>query len=151
MKHLVLLFFVIINTHLYGQTKDSLSLELQQFINNEIQLEGLSVTSAKLKKMQRYKTNKVVILDARDIVEFRSKRIKGAKRVGYNDSNFTVKNIWFLKKTKKIVVYSNKGINSKVAAKRLRELGFSNTYNLIGGLEDWTRKLLPVVGKKTKK
>lgn len=42
-------------------------------------------------------------------------------------------------KEKPVVVYCERGIRSSIAMQRLESLGFSNLYNLTGGMKEWKK------------
>lgn len=82
------------------------------------------------------KTN-ALILDTREPNEYRTSHIKNAVFVGFNTFKIdTIKN-WFLDKNEKIVVYCSIGIRSEKIAKQLKEAGYTNVYNLYGGIFQW--------------
>ena len=46
-------------------------------------------------------------------------------------------NIDLLSKNKKIIIYCRTGVRSANSCHLMKELGFTKTYNLIGGIVDW--------------
>jgi rhodanese-related sulfurtransferase len=137
----------------FGQTgdastkQDSLPPEIEAFIDEEIATEGLQMTCQELRKKQG-KPQKVVILDTRDRLTYRNSHIGGARRIGVQGKDFTLTNIWYLNRNNTIVVYCENGVMSKKVAAKLRKMGFSKTYNLLGGFAEWNKRLLPTQGAK---
>ncbi len=146
MKLLLSLLFMFITSITYSCPNDSLPPALENFINTEIAKECLSITCFDLWKNQQKKTEKYVVLDARENAKKLKNHIKGAKIIGHDPSSFTVKNVWHINRNRTIVVYSEDGIESKEAVQYLKGLGFYKIYNLLGGYKEWTRHLLPVTG-----
>ena len=89
------------------------------------------------------KTN-AIILDTREDVEFKTSHLKNAVYVGFN--NFKIDSV--LKnipdKDSKIVVYCSIGIRSETIASKLKKAGYSNVYNLYGGIFEWKNNNFPV-------
>ena len=83
---------------------------------------------------------KAVILDAREPKEYETSHLKDAISVGYDFFNIeevldTIKN-----KEEQIVVYCSLGIRSEVVAEKLKKAGYTNVYNLYGGIFEWKNK-----------
>ncbi len=149
-----LLFFLCLTVSM-GQAfaqQDStkqLPKEITDFIDNEVQNEGLSLSCQDLRTWQKDRKMKMAILDTREHKVFLDLHIKGARRMGSND-DFTLANIWHQRRNRPIVVYSEDGIEGKKSAAKLRDMGFEMVYNLKGGFKEWNRLLYPVSGIKKK-
>ena len=81
-----------------------------------------------------------IILDAREPKEYETSHIKDALCVGYDFFNIetildTIKN-----KDEQIVVYCSLGIRSEDIAEKLKIAGYTNVYNLYGGIFEWKNK-----------
>ena len=81
-----------------------------------------------------------IILDARESKEYETSHIKDALCVGYDFFNIetvleTIKN-----KDEQIVVYCSLGIRSEDIAEKLKIAGYTNVYNLYGGIFEWKNK-----------
>jgi thioredoxin len=76
------------------------------------------------------------ILDVRTPEEFESEHIDNATNVNWNGDNFAEK-VASYDKTKPVFVYCLSGGRSKKAAAKLNELGFTNVYELEGGIMKW--------------
>jgi rhodanese-related sulfurtransferase len=96
-----------------------------------------------------------ILLDAREEKEFNISHLENAIRVGYDD--FKIKEtIDKLPKDKnaKIVVYCSIGIRSETVAHKLIQEGYTNVYNLYGGIFEWKNanfKVIDTLGKSTEK
>lgn len=79
------------------------------------------------------------ILDVRTPDEFESEHIDNAKNVNWNSDDFAAKAESF-DKSKPVFVYCLSGGRSKKAATKLKELGFTNVYELEGGFLNWNEE-----------
>lgn len=84
--------------------------------------------------------NTITILDARELKEFKVSHIKNAIYVGYDDFNIEDTSKLLNNKQQTIVVYCSLGIRSEDIAEKLKDLGYSNVYNLYGGIFEWKNK-----------
>ncbi len=93
---------------------------------------------------------KAVILDAREQKEYDVSYIKDAIHVGYN--TFSIENVENLipNKNEQIVVYCSLGIRSEDIAEQLQKLGYTNVYNLYGGIFEWKNSNFPIYNKQGK-
>ncbi|KJD31558.1 rhodanese [Tamlana nanhaiensis] len=80
---------------------------------------------------------KATLLDAREKIEFETSHIQDAIHVGYD--NFSIQEISEKLKNKQqtIVVYCSLGIRSNNIAKQLKKAGYTNVFNLFGGIFEW--------------
>ena len=76
------------------------------------------------------------ILDVRTPEEYVAGHIDNAANVNWNGTDFVAKAA-ALDKTKPVFVYCKSGGRSKQAAAKLEELGFTNIYELQGGMLKW--------------
>ncbi len=84
----------------------------------------------------------VVFLDAREKKEFKTSHIKDAIFVGYDNQNLkALKNI---DKSETLIIYCSIGYRSEKTVQKLNQLGFSNVYNLYGGIFEWKNQGKPV-------
>ena len=80
--------------------------------------------------------NKVVVLDSRELIEFKVSHIKGAILVGYDD--FKLSSLpESVNKNTLLVVYCTLGVRSEVIANELIERGYRDVKNLYGGISEW--------------
>ena len=78
------------------------------------------------------------LLDVRSPEEFEGGHLENADNVNWNDINF-VKTAKQYDKSKPIFVYCKAGVRGRKAANKLAELGFTNIYNLEGGIDKWNQ------------
>jgi len=84
----------------------------------------------------------IIILDVRTPGETKAGIIKNAIIIEYGSADFKEK-LNKLDKSKPVYVYCAVGGRSKKAQNIMKEAGFKETYNLLGGFNDWSKKGLP--------
>tara|TARA_R110002126_G_C10490437_1_gene503720 strand:+ start:27853 stop:28344 length:492 start_codon:yes stop_codon:yes gene_type:complete len=144
MKKLYILFLVISSIS-FGQKK------LDKLLNkwNKRNVPYMSVETLALPK-----TN-AILLDAREQKEFEVSHLENAICVGYD--KFKLKETQARlpeDKNAKIVVYCSLGIRSETVAHKLIEAGYTNVYNLYGGIFEWKNanfKVIDTLGNATEK
>lgn len=87
--------------------------------------------------------NSPLILDTREKNEYEVSHIENARWVGFD--TFDDKTLADLPKDTLIVLYCSVGYRSERIGERLQELGFTNIYNLYGGIFEWKNHNHPVV------
>ncbi|MES2629035.1 MAG: thioredoxin domain-containing protein [Bacteroidota bacterium] len=88
------------------------------------------------------KFNQAPILDVRTAEEFSKGNIGGSVNADVNAADFEQK-VSRLDKNKPVFVYCLAGVRSADAAKKLKSMGFTEVYNLEGGLSKWRAEGLP--------
>ncbi len=78
-----------------------------------------------------------VILDVRTEDEFESGHIPNALNIDLRMGTGFIDEVNALDKKKSYYVYCRSGARSAQAVQLMRDLGFSETYNLIGGILEW--------------
>ena len=92
------------------------------------------ISAIELQNLQQ--NNKVVVLDSRELIEFKVSHIKGAILVGYDD--FKLSSLpESMNKNTPLVVYCTLGVRSEVVANELIERGYRDVKNLYGGISEW--------------
>jgi len=86
----------------------------------------------------------VVVIDVRDPDEYRDGHIEAATNISRGFLEFRIGTAVNDASTP-IVLYCQTGLRSVLAAKQLRELGYTNVINLQGGYQKWIQSGLPVV------
>ena len=135
---------LLISSSVFGQEK------LDKLLNN---WNNKNVPYISVETLAMPKTN-VILLDAREEKEFKTSHLKNAVFVGYTNFNIdkTIQNL--TDKNAKIVVYCSLGIRSEKIAYKLIKEGYTNVYNLYGGIFEWKNANFQVVdtlGKPTEK
>jgi rhodanese-related sulfurtransferase len=144
MKKICILFLVISSTA-FGQKK------LDKLLNkwNKKNVPYMSVETLALPKTD------AILLDAREEKEYEVSHLENAICVGYDKFKLE-ETIARLPEDKnaKIVVYCSLGIRSETVAHKLIEAGYTNVYNLYGGIFEWKNanfKVIDTLGKSTEK
>ena len=86
------------------------------------------------------------IVDVRTPEEFDKGHLINAKNVDWNNDNFEDQ-ITILDKNKPVLVYCLSGGRSSSAAAKMRVMGFSDIYELKGGIMKWRAANLPEIAK----
>jgi phage shock protein E len=95
-----------------------------------------NVSAAEFQTLIKSKTN-AIILDVRTPNEVAQGIIKNAKKIDFYDKNFKAE-LDKLDKSKPVLIYCRSGRRSGIAMSTMRELGFSEVYNLQGGIIEWS-------------
>ncbi|MEB2778579.1 rhodanese-like domain-containing protein [Algoriphagus sp. D3-2-R+10] len=82
------------------------------------------------------------VLDTREKEEFEVSHLKDAVWVGYD--TFSLNNITSLDKEQPVLVYCTVGVRSQDIGKKLNEAGYTEVYNLYGGLIEWVNEDKPI-------
>lgn len=100
-------------------------------------LEKMNSGSVSYITPQELPNQKVVLLDTRELKEFKVSHLKDALWVGYKDFDIStvLKNI--PEKETPIVVYCSIGVRSEDIGEELQKAGYSNIKNLYGGIFEW--------------
>ena len=132
MKRILLISLLIFwKVSLFGQET------LEEVLNKYNHKKVPYIAVAELKNLQQ--KNKVIILDSRELDEFKVSHIEGAILVGYNHFRLSSLPDSVDKKTP-IVVYCTLGVRSEVIANQLIENGYTDVKNLYGGISEWKNK-----------
>ena len=79
-----------------------------------------------------------LIVDSRELVEFKTSHLPNATWVG--DHDFSICRLSGISKDTKVVVYCSIGVRSEKIAEKLIASGFSNVWNLYGGIFAWSNE-----------
>lgn len=79
-----------------------------------------------------------VILDVRTAAEVAERKIPNAIHIDIYKGQGFVYQVDALDKLKSYYVYCRSGARSTQACNIMDQLGFENTYNLLGGIMEWT-------------
>jgi rhodanese-related sulfurtransferase len=83
-----------------------------------------------------------VVLDVRTVEEFESGYIPNAKNIDLQMGPGFIDEINTLDKNKSYYVYCRSGARSAQAVQLMRDLGFDETYNLLGGILEWEGEVI---------
>ena len=86
----------------------------------------------------------VITLDVRTPGEFAEGYIQGARLIDFQSGNFE-NEIATLDKNATYAVYCRSGNRSSQAVKVMQDAGFTNVFNMNGGVIDWANAGLPLV------
>ena len=93
-----------------------------------------------LKKRAR----EALILDSREKKEFEVSHLRNAQYIGFKEFDSLVleklSSDLSADKNRLIVIYCSIGVRSEIIGKKLMKHGFTNVYNLYGGLFEWVNK-----------
>ena len=84
----------------------------------------------------------VVILDVRTPDEFNTSRISNSINIDFYNPQVFMEEVQKLDKDVTYFVYCRTGVRSANSCLLMKELGFSKTYNLIGGIVDWNGEII---------
>lgn len=87
-----------------------------------------------------------LLLDARELEEYKTSHIPGAKHIGYDD--FDIASMKGIDKNKPIVLYCSIGYRSEKIGEKLKDAGYTNVQNLFGSIFEWVNQELPVENSK---
>ncbi|PWH83478.1 rhodanese-like domain-containing protein [Algibacter marinivivus] len=131
------LLFICIGISISGFAQKTLSKLLKQ--QNKESIPYISVEDLKTEKAS------VILLDSREQKEFNTSHLQNAICVGYDSFNLDIVKPKLPNKNSKIVVYCSLGIRSEDVAEKLKKAGYSNVYNLYGGIFEWKNNDLEVL------
>ena len=140
MKKSLYIVFALIT--LLGNAQNSLEDLLKKYNDN-------GVPYITVEELASPKTQ-AIIFDTREPKEFKVSHLENAVCVGYD--NFDIAKVEKLhpNKNKKIVVYCSLGIRSETIGKKLMKAGYTNVFNLYGGIFEWKNKNFIVIDSEEK-
>lgn len=144
MKKLTILFLFISVT---AFSQESIKEVLKKY-NNE------SVAYISTERIKYLNPKSSFLLDARELKEFEVSHIKNAIHVGYNKFDLATTTKKIPNKNAFIVVYCTLGVRSEDIAEKLKAAGYTNVFNLFGGIVDWKNKgniVIDTEGKETQR
>lgn len=107
-----------------------------------------TVPLIKPSELQTKGAENFVLLDAREKKEYEVSKLPGAVYVGYN--KFESEAIADIPKDRPIVVYCSVGYRSERIGEKLKKMGYTQVYNLYGGIFEWKSTDQEVVDKDNK-
>ncbi|WP_452225062.1 rhodanese-like domain-containing protein [Lacinutrix chionoecetis] len=140
MKHIVIIIIAFFSVSALAQkTVGDL---LQQY--NKHTVPYISVQELAMPK------TKAVIFDTREIEEYKISHIKDAVYVGYNEFDIDLIETQYPNKEEEIVVYCSIGIRSEAIGEKLKKAGYTNIFNLYGGIFEWKNKNFSIINSDSK-
>ncbi len=134
MKKLIIIWISMLSTSTFSQTT------IEGVLNkyNDKSVPYIHVETLKKSAKQ------ALVLDAREPEEFEVSHLKNAQYIGFKDVNssrlFTLMSDSLVGRDQLIVVYCSIGVRSEIIGKKLMSNGFTNVYNLYGGIFEWVNK-----------
>lgn len=97
-------------------------------------------TAIKVVSPQEFKqlSNQKTIIDIRTPGEFAQGHIEGAVNINYFDKNF-INKIAEFNKNEPLFVYCRSGNRTSSASRKIANMGFTQIYDLEGGMINWVR------------
>ena len=127
MKRNILYIFLFFSS--IGFAQDSIS-ELLKTYNSE------SIPYISVQELAMPKTD-AILLDARELSEYEVSHLQDAIHVGYDDFDIDTVTEEITDKSSIIVVYCSLGVRSEDIAEQLKKAGYTDVYNLYGGIFEW--------------
>ncbi len=130
MKTILPLILIALTHTLTAQVNDSLyNLTLRNLLAH-------SVNEISVREAQQQ--TGVLFLDARERAEFDVSHIKNAANVGYQ--NFDNTCLQSVPKDQRIIVYCSVGYRSEKVAEKIKAAGYTQVFNLYGGIFEWVNE-----------
>ena len=130
MKKFILYIFASIST--LGFSQETLSDLLKKYNSESIPYISVQELAMPI--------TEAVLLDSRELSEYETSHLKDAIHVGYVDFDIKTVTNQNIDKATKIVIYCSLGIRSEDIAEQLKKEGYTNVYNLFGGIFEWKNK-----------
>jgi adenylyltransferase/sulfurtransferase len=116
-------------------------IDYEQFCGIAADVPAISVHDLKRKRDAR---EAIQLIDVREPFEFEIARIDGAKLIPLGQ---LANRLHELKRNGQTVVHCHTGMRSAQAVQMLRQTGFTNVYNLEGGIDAWANEIDPAMQK----
>ena len=129
-------FYIFLMFSISGFSQKSIDKLLKQ--HNKESIPYITVDELKTEQSD------IVLLDSREEKEYRTSHLKHAICVGYDFFNLDSIQQNLPDKNSKIVVYCSVGIRSENIAEKLKNAGYTNVYNLYGGIFEWKNRDLKI-------
>lgn len=109
---------------------------------------GDSVSAREVYELIQKHPDEVLVLDVRTPQEVAEGTVPGAVVMNFYDTGFKER-LAALDRGKTILVYCHSGGRSAATIEMLRSMGFADVRHMGGGIIEWLRENLPLVGRKT--
>lgn len=138
----ILITFLLVLSCLFVNAQKDLDRLLKQFNTHDVPY--ISVQELAMPKTD------ALIFDAREPEEFEVSHLKNAVFVGYNKFEVDTIQKNYSDKNQMIVVYCSLGIRSETIAEKLKKAGYTNVYNLYGGIFEWKNEEFTIYNSEEK-
>ena len=135
MKTSILYIFALCS--FFGFSQESLDDLLKQYNKN-------TVPYISVQELAMPKTD-AILFDSREPKEYKVSHLKDAVCVGYDNFDIASVEKQYPNKDEKIVVYCSLGIRSETVGEKLKKAGYTNVYNLYGGIFEWKNKDFSII------
>jgi len=107
-----------------------------------ILLSGLSVNAQEIEAdaLAKKIENQPLLIDVRTADEYKEGSIIGALNIDIHNDQFR-RSFEALPREKEIIVFCQGGERSREAVAKLREMGFKNVTQLVGGYDRWKKQM----------
>lgn len=147
MKNFIYIFAFLFSLSVSGQK--SLTKLLKKYNTENVPYASVDDLNKFIKRpFDSAQGDNITLLDARESKEYKVSHIKNAIHVGYDKFNLKETTAKLTDKNATIVVYCSVGIRSEDIAEKLQKAGYTNVYNLFGGIFEWKNKENIVVDSK---
>jgi rhodanese-related sulfurtransferase len=85
----------------------------------------------------------IVIIDIRPYIDFRKEHLPGARNLDYDGHEFQNK-VEKLDKKRKYLIYCKSGVRGGYFMDKMKDSGFEEVYNILGGFVGWKLSKLPL-------
>lgn len=120
-----------------SNTHYQVSCKIEKALNKMLKCTVAVISTDRLADLISSSTD-CIVLDSRELTEFEVSHLPNAKWVGYVD--FTLSRVADVPKDSNIVVYCSIGVRSENIAEKLLSFGFTNVWNLYGGIFAWANE-----------
>jgi rhodanese-related sulfurtransferase len=116
-------------------------IDYEQFCGLRANVPEISVQELK-QKLDRHES--IELIDVREPFEYEIARIDGAKLIPLGELSRRLNEI---RRDGQAIVHCHSGVRSAQAVEILRQAGFSEVFNLAGGIDAWADQIDPAVPK----
>ena len=141
MRSIVIVLVSALSLSACGQNKEAASTNQETEGTTAVVNATITIDEAEAK----LENPEVLILDVRTPKEFSQGHIEGAKNINVLDNNSFYDKVAELSQNQAVVVYCRSGSRSAKAQAIMVEQGFTETYNVRGGIMAWQAKGKKVV------
>jgi len=141
MKQSLIFFLIFQCAFLFGQVEvqycsnPKFEKTIEKYIDHSVEVISVEELNENI--------DKYLLLDARELEEFKTSKIPGALFFGFDKPDFSL--LDELDKDQPIVMYCSIGYRSEKMGEELQKRGFTNVKNLYGSIFEWANQSYPLV------